>query len=73
MKQQEPIPTYIAVIRDSNNIDNQVALLQELNNLLPKEKRLSLPSMFTKDYVSKAVNTIEEFWLTRIGFATAVQ
>ena len=69
MKQQEPIPTYIAVIRDSNNIDNQVALLQELNNLLPKEKRLSLPSMFTKDYVSKAVNTIEEFWLTRIDYS----
>jgi hypothetical protein len=69
MKQQEPIPTYIAVIRESNNIDEQVALLQELNRLLPKEKRLSLPSLFTKDYVSKAVNTIEEIWLTRIDFS----
>ena len=69
MKQQEPIPTYIAVIRDSNNIDEQVVLLQELNRLLPREKRLSLPSLFTKDYVSKAVNTIEEFWLTRIDYS----
>ena len=66
MTQQEPIPTFISMIRESNNIDEQVVLLEELNNLLPNEKRLALPSLFTRDYVSKAVNTIEESWLTRI-------
>jgi hypothetical protein len=66
MEGLENIPRYVTKIREENNIDEQVRLLEELNILLPKERRLSLPSLFTKDYVSKAVNTIEEIWLERV-------
>lgn len=66
MEGLEIIPRYVTKIREENDIDEQVRLLEELNILLPKERRLSLPSLFTKDYVSIAVNTIEEIWLERL-------
>jgi hypothetical protein len=66
MTMQEMIPDYISMIRESNDIDEQVRLLEELNARLPKEKRLLFPSLFTSHYVSKAVNTIEEIWFERI-------
>jgi hypothetical protein len=69
MTRQELIPSYISMIRDSNDIDEQVRLLEELNARLPEEKRLLFPSLFTKHYVSKAVNTIEELWFERIRLA----
>ena len=61
----DPISSYIRMIRDETNIDTQVKLLRMLNALLPKEKQLLLPSLFTNDYVSKAVNIIEEIWFER--------
>ena len=63
------IPVYISMIRESNDIDQQVRLLEELNTLLPTEQRLLLPSLFTNDYVSRAVNLIEEIWfkIIRLG------
>ena len=66
MIMQHKIPGYISMIRESNDIDEQVRLLDELNALLPQEKRLLLPSLFTRHYISRAVNTIEEIWLERI-------
>jgi hypothetical protein len=66
MIEQEMIPVYISMIRESNDIDQQVRLLEELNTLLPSEQRLLLPSLFTNDYVSRAVNLIEEIWFKRI-------
>ena len=63
---QQTILGYISMIRESNDIDEQVRLLDELNALLPQEKRLLLPSLFTRHYVSGAVNAIEELWLERI-------
>ena len=67
MMMQQTVPDYISMIRDSNDIDEQVRLLDQLNALLPQEKRLLFPSLFTRHYVSKAVNAIEELWLERIG------
>lgn len=66
LKTVEAIPRYINMIREANDIDDQVSLLEELNVLLPEKSRLPLPSLFTKDYISKAVNTIEDIWLERI-------
>jgi hypothetical protein len=66
MIEQEMIPVYISMIRESNDIDQRVRLLEELNTLLPSEQRLLLPSLFTNDYVSRAVNLIEEIWFKRI-------
>jgi hypothetical protein len=63
---KEVISGYIIRIREENNIDEQVRLLKELNTLLPEERKLPLPSLFTRDYISKAVNTIEEIWIERI-------
>jgi len=65
MTMQEIIPDYISMIRESNDIDEQVRLLEELNARLPEEKKLLFPSMFTKHYVLKAVNTIEDFWFEK--------
>jgi hypothetical protein len=61
----DPIHRYISIIRDETNIDIQVKLLQELNALLPKDKQLLIPSLITNDYVSKAVNIIEEILFER--------
>jgi len=56
------VPDYISKIRESDDVDEQVRLLGELNSRLPKRSRLSLPSLFTRHYISKAVSTIEEVW-----------
>ena len=61
----EMIPVYISQIRESDDVDEQLRLLEELNALLPLEKRLQLPSLITRDYISKAVNTVEEIWMKR--------
>jgi hypothetical protein len=63
--QLDRISRYIDMIRDETNIDRQIRLLEALNVLLPKEKQLLIPSLITNDYVSKAVNTIEEIWFER--------
>jgi guanylate kinase len=63
--QLDRISRYIDMIRDETNIDRQIRLLEALNVLLPKEKQLLIPSLITNDYVSKAVNKIEEIWFER--------
>jgi hypothetical protein len=63
--QLESIPRYVSMIREETNIDEQVRLLEELNTLLPEERRLLVPSLITNDYVSRAVDIIEEIWLER--------
>lgn len=61
--QLEIIPQYVSMIREENSIDEKVKLLEDLNRLLPEGTRLSIPSLITNDYVSKAVSTVEEAWL----------
>jgi len=42
------------------NLDTQVEMLFQLNSFLPAKARLKLPSLFTDDYIRKALDTIEE-------------
>jgi len=42
------------------NLDTQVEILFQLNRFVPDKARLKLPSLFTDDYIRKALDTIEE-------------
>jgi hypothetical protein len=48
------------MIREEQDLDERIRLLEELNTSLPAEKRMALPSLITRDYVSRAVDIIEE-------------
>ncbi len=50
----------ISAARNASNVDARVAMLQTLNNSLPRSIRLTLPSMFTNAYVRRALETIED-------------
>ena len=50
----------ISMIREERDIDERIRLLEELNSSLPAEKRIVFPSFLTHDYVSRAVDIIEE-------------
>ena len=57
---REDFKVQISAAREESNIDMQVALLHTLNNSLPKEMRLAVPSMFTNAYVLSALEIIED-------------
>jgi hypothetical protein len=42
------------------NLDRQVEMLFQINNSLPSRMQLTLPSFFTDDYVTRALDTVEE-------------
>lgn len=46
--------------REEKNIDRQVSMLLELNQALPPQKRVSLQSFYTKDYVRRVLSWIED-------------
>ncbi len=46
--------------RYERNVDDQISLLNKINENLPKGKRLRIPSLITDDYVSRALDMIEE-------------
>ena len=46
--------------RYENDLDNQVIILRDINNRLPREKRIAIASFITDDYVSRALDIIEE-------------
>jgi len=48
------------MIREEQDLDQRIRLLEELNTSLSAEKRIVLPSLITRDYVSRAVDIIEE-------------
>lgn len=50
----------IAAIKQEKDVDKKVGMLHQLNELLPTNKRLQLPSLFTNAYIRKAVDMIEE-------------
>lgn len=50
----------ISEIRDEHNTDNRIRMLERLNNSLPREVRLELPSLITNAYIRKALDIIEE-------------
>ena len=46
--------------RYERNVDDQIYLLNEINESLPRMKRVRFPSLMTNDYVSRALDIIEE-------------
>ena len=56
----ESVGQMIMRCRYERNVDDQISLLMKINEKLPKAKRLRFPSLMTNDYVSKALDTIEE-------------
>ena len=46
--------------RDERDIDNQFALLKEINASLPFYDRIHMPSLVTDDYCRRALEIIEE-------------
>ena len=46
--------------RYEREVDKRIMMLNELNARMPKSKRLKLPSLITNDYVSRALDMIDE-------------
>lgn len=57
---KESLGQLIVRCRYERNVDDQVSLLIKINANLPKRNRLRIPSLITDDYVSRALDTIEE-------------
>jgi hypothetical protein len=57
---KESLGQLIVRCRYERNVDDQVSLLIKINANLPKRNRLRIPSLITDDYVSRALDMIEE-------------
>jgi hypothetical protein len=42
------------------NVDDQIVLLFQINNQLPKSQKLCIPSLISRDYISKALDMIQD-------------
>jgi hypothetical protein len=51
--------------KGTSSIDDQITLLFQINALLPKSQQLQIPSLITRDYVSKAIGTVQD-WLNPV-------
>jgi hypothetical protein len=45
---------------DETDVDRRAELLKQINTALPKRLRIQLPSLITNDYVTKALDMIED-------------
>ena len=45
---------------ETNEIDKRAKLIQYLNNILPTELRIQLPSLITNSTINKILYTLEE-------------
>lgn len=63
------ITSLIARCRYQNDVDKQIRILHAINSALPKPLRLQMPSMLTNDYVSRALDIIEERILPQVDTA----
>jgi hypothetical protein len=54
------IANWIDLCRSESNLDIQVALLFQINEKLPEELHIKLPSLLTNDYVLRALDIIED-------------
>jgi hypothetical protein len=54
------ITSLIASCRYQNDVDKQIHILHAINSALPKPLRLQMPSLLTNDYVSRALDIIED-------------
>ena len=61
------ISSLIAGCRYQSDVDKQIQMLHAINSALPKSLQLQMPSLLTNDYVSRALDIIEDRVLPRIG------
>ena len=54
------ITSLIARCRDQSDVDKQILILRAINSALPKSLQLKIPSLLTNDYVSRALDIIED-------------
>jgi hypothetical protein len=64
------ITSLIASCRYQNDVDKQIRMLHAINSALPKALRLQMPSMLTNDYVSRALDIIEDRILPHVDIVT---
>lgn len=57
--EKESLIQMIGKCRYERNVDDQIYLLNEINESLPRRKRVRFPSLMTNDYVSRALDIIE--------------
>ena len=67
----QQITSLIAKCRYQNDVDKQIRILRAINSALPKPLRLQMPSLLTNDYVSRALDIIEDRILLHIDTATS--
>jgi hypothetical protein len=67
----QQITSLIAQCRYQNDVDKQIQILHAINSALPKSTRLQMPSLLTNDYVSRALDVIEDRILPHIDTATS--
>jgi hypothetical protein len=60
----------IARCRYQNDVDKQIRMLNAINSALPKPPRLQMSSLLTNDYVSRALDIIEDRILPHVDIAT---
>ena len=60
----------IARCRYQSDVDKQIRILHAINSSLPKSLRLQMPSLLTNDYVSRALDIIEDRILPHVDTAT---
>ena len=60
----------IATCRYQNDVDKQIQILHAINSALPMSLRLQMPSLLTNDYVSRALDIIEDRILPHVDIAT---
>ena len=65
-----PITSLIAKCRYQSDVDKQIQILHTINSALPKSLRLQMPSLLTNDYVSRALDIIEDRILPHVETAT---
>lgn len=56
----QQITSLIAKCRYQSDVDKQIRILNAINSALPKSLQLQMPSLLTNDYVSRALDIIED-------------
>ncbi|MDQ3969865.1 MAG: hypothetical protein M3275_15895 [Thermoproteota archaeon] len=64
------ITSLIARCRYQSDVDKQIQILHAINSALPKSLRLQMPSLLTNDYVSRALDIVEDRILPGVNTAT---
>jgi hypothetical protein len=57
---ERELRTLIDACRSESDLDRQVAVLHRINQGLPEPLQLKMPSFLTNDYVTRALDMIED-------------